>query len=114
MDLPVIEPAGIRLVAGVDLAAARPQVFALVALGFTGDDGHGPTPIADLGPGVGSQVEVPAGCSGLAEPSADDRDLVAGRHADQWHLPPLPGARPGRCQGDHGRPASTPGTVARS
>ena len=95
MDLPVIKPAGIRLVASVNLTAAGPHGFALVALGFTDDNGHGPTPIADLGPGVGSQVEVPAGCSGLAEPSADDRDLVAGRHADKWHLPPLPAARSG-------------------
>ncbi len=95
MDLPVIEPTGICLIAGVDLAAARPHGLALIALGLTGHDGHSPTPIADLGPGLGSQVEVPAGCPGLAEPSADDRDLVAGRHADQWHLPALPGARSG-------------------
>ena len=109
MDLPVIDPPGVRLVAGVELAAARPGGLALVALGLAGDDGDGPAPIADLGLRVGSQVEVPARGSGLPEPGADDRDLVARGYADQWYLPPLPGACSGRRQGDHGKTGEHPG-----
>ena len=61
MDLPVIDPAGIRLVAGADLAAARPDGLALVAVGFAGDDGHGPAAIADFAPRVGRRLKYQPG-----------------------------------------------------
>src|SRR5262245_48746620 len=100
MDRSVIDPACIRLVAGIHLASTRPHGFALVPLGFTGHYGHRAAPIPDLGPRVSSQVEVPGRRAVLAEPGPDDRDVVARRHADEWHLPPLTGAHPGRCHGD--------------
>src|SRR5687767_3956984 len=82
VDLAVVDAAGVGLVAGVDLAAVGPDGFAFVAVGFAGDDGHRAASVVELGVRVGSQVEVPAGGPGVAETGADDRDLVARRHAD--------------------------------
>jgi hypothetical protein len=104
MDLPVLDPPGICVVAAIDLAGSRPDCLPLLSLHLAGNGRRALVLVDNLDRRVGPEIVIPAGGAFLPEASPDDGKVAGKGNAQQWRRTGLPGARAGRNNGDNRDP----------
>src|SRR5271166_2803995 len=100
MDLPVLDPPGICVIAAVDLAGSLPDGLPLFSLHLAGNSRCALVLVDNLDRRVGTEIVIPAGRAFLPEASPDDGKVAGKGNAQQWRRTGPPGPRAGRNKGD--------------